>query len=58
MGYTEEEIGEMTPRKLTLLYREYEKEYRYRDSVFVALYQFFGINEKSEDEDSISEDVI
>lgn len=48
----------MTPRKLTSLYEEYKKEFKYRDSVFVALYQFFGIKEKPEDEDIIPEDVI
>lgn len=39
----------MTPRKLILLYNEYKQEFKYRDRAFMALNQYFGINERTVD---------
>lgn len=41
--------------ELILLYREYKKEFGYRDRLFVALHNYYGIRERSEYDD---EDVI
>lgn len=44
LGYEEEDVWVMTPRRIMLLYNEYKEEFGYRDRVFVALHQFFGIS--------------
>lgn len=36
----------MTPRKLTLLYKEYKDEFGYRDRAYIGLHEYLGIKPK------------
>jgi hypothetical protein len=46
----------MIPRKIIILYNEYKAEFKYRDMVFMSLFQQFGIKERNP-EDELGEDV-
>jgi hypothetical protein len=48
----------MTIRKLLEIFNEYKKYYKYRDAVYMALYQELGIREAEGDNDIIPEGVI
>jgi ribosomal protein L19E len=58
LGYHEKEIWRMTIRKLLDIFNEYKKYYKYRDAVYMALYQELGIREAEGDNDIIPEGVI
>jgi ribosomal protein L19E len=55
LGYTEKEVWRMTYRKLINLYKEYWKDNKYKEMVYMSLYNEMNLNRYDDEEVSIDD---